>query len=255
MFSDKKIKQTAKCPNCATEVTLTVMAMHQHLASVHFMKSVRSGGICVTASHGHADCPPTTTCLLREARKFVREREQPAPAAVLRTPGQTPLPVAALSSASQPPTAEPGPTTSELRDLLIQANETNKALSARLDVLAADAAKRNKKARDLDRSPTQYQDHKRSSRSRDDRKRSSRSRDARKRSSRSRDDDVYIRWAQQLDDKAAIEKKADAEATAKAEKEAHTRITYACMFEYYTHTHTQKEQVRDDDVAKVPHTP
>ena len=223
------------------------MAMHQHLASVHYKKSERSGGICATAVLGHADCPPTTTCLLREARKFVRERGQPAPAAVLPTP---PLPVAALSSTSQPPTAEPGPTTSELRDLLIQANETNKALTARLDVLAADAAKRNKKAhRHRDPSPTQYQDHKRSSRSRDDRKRSSRSRDARKRSSRSRDsrsgdesfrsegfrqrgatpaDDFYRRWAQDIEQKQLDD-------TAKAE-EAHIHITYVCS-NLDTHTH------------------
>ena len=246
MFSGKNTKQTAKakCPNCTTEVTLSVMAMHQHLASVHFMRSMRSGGTCVNASHDHVDCPPTTTCLLREARKFVREREQPAHAAVLLTPGPTPLPVAALSSTSQPPTAEPDPTTSELRDLLMQANKTNKALTARLDVLESDAAKRNKKAhRHRDRSPTQYQDHKRSRSSRS-RSMSSRSRDSRSGNESFRSegprqrratpaDDFYIEWAQdieqkQLDDKAAIEKKADAEATAKAEKEAHIHITYVC---------------------------
>ena len=52
----------------------------------------------------------------------------------------------------------PGLSPSELRAFLIQANETIKALSARLDVFAADAAaERNKKVhRDLDRSPTRY---------------------------------------------------------------------------------------------------
>ena len=129
MFSGKN-NQTAKCPDCTVHVTLTVMAMHQHMASVHYMKSQRKGGICVTAVRDHDDCPPTTTCLLREARKFVREREmQPAPAAVL-------LPT------SQPPTAEPSLSMGELRELLIQANKTNKALSARLDILTDDADRR-----------------------------------------------------------------------------------------------------------------
>ena len=38
--------------------------------------------------------------------------------------------------------------------------------------------------------------------------------------------------AQKEDKEAAVKKAAE-----EAEKEAHTRITYACMFESYTHTH------------------
>ena len=199
-----KTKQTAKCPKCTADfdVKLTVTAMHQHLASVHFQKSQRVSRICVT-SQDHSECPPTTTCLLREARNFVREAGVQPSAADQST--STLVPAATLSSTDSVHSS----TTSELRALVIQATKTSEALSARLDALVADAAavqaERNEKAL-LPRSPARNQDRSRDARRGEKRFRSrseGRSRDANrqrmdvdrnqdlKRSSRSRGDERF----------------------------------------------------------------